>query len=774
MSFHITPQVHVDLDPDGNVQSIEHLQQPFPPVSSGAAPDDPVLTCQDYLSATAPIYGIPQSYLEGLQSSVAARPALTDEPAKLQLAGNPRPRHRSVIVSFQLTVLGLPVWEAGVSITLDEDRRVVNSTSTVKAVVPAVEKPGDGTDLLGDISEEVLVKALGLPSTGQEISINTQRLLVHRYIAEARQQSEDELGDSVPAVNLPPVADSIKPNDYYVVREVLFTWNLPEYGTINWRTFIELKTGNILYLRAFLAAAFGYVYTRDPITRGIANSPAVTAPAAELDAIREWKELPDILSSSPQALQGQYVRITDLDKPDNDPPTSLTGDFDFSVPSDGFAAVSAYYQIATMFQLLVTLGFNVKDLFPSLDRAGTGIAVPLPVDSRGSKGRVNANSLGNADGTGTGGITFGIAAANTTIGMAVDFRVAAHEFCHALLWEAVHSPGFGFAHSAGDSLAAIHCDPGSLAGDRFDTFPWSVPIRRRHDRDVAAGWAWGGSEDRGGYNSEQILSTTLFRAYRAIGGDSDTVQKQERASKYMLYLIVAGIASLGASAITPTLSPIPYVNAMMLADGGFILGRAGGAIRKVIRWSFEKQGLYQLPNTPRPFTFRGAPPAVDVYVDDGRAGEYDYTATFDQTTDIWNRRVPDSGTTHEAPVIGQTNFCYAHIRNRGTQIAQNVVVTGYHLQSGAEILTWPDSFEPMSTASMVAPDIPSRGETVAGPFEWLPRPTDSTDALLISASTLGDVSNIDAASGLDCARGPIDIGDLVPYDNNIALRKVQL
>ena len=86
---------------------------------------------------------------------------------------------------------------------------------------------------------------------------------------------------------------------------------------------------------------------------------------------------------------------------------------------------------------------------------------------------------------------------------------------HGVLYHHVNSPNFGFAHSAGDSVAAILCDPDSQAPDRFVTFPW-VDIGRRHDRTPAAGCGWGGSIalnpfgplDGGGYNNEQILSTT--------------------------------------------------------------------------------------------------------------------------------------------------------------------------------------------------------------------------------------------------------------------------
>ena len=57
-----------------------------------------------------------------------------------------------------------------------------------------------------------------------------------------------------------------------------------------------------------------------------------------------------------------------------------------------------------------------------------------------------------------------------------------------------------------------------------------VNIGRRHDRDVAAGWAWAGSQDDTQYGSEQILSTLLFRVYRSTGGD-DTAHAVASSSR---------------------------------------------------------------------------------------------------------------------------------------------------------------------------------------------------------------------------------------------------
>jgi hypothetical protein len=371
-------------------------------------------------------------------------------------------------------------------------------------------------------------------------------------------------------------------------------------------------------------------------------------------------------------------------------------------------------------------------------------------------------------GDGSGGFIFGLAAFGKQVPMSADFRVAAHEFCHALLWDAVGSPNFGFAHSAGDALGSIYCDPGSQVTDRFASFPWSPVVYRRHDRDVGSGWAWGGVRSRDPqYSSEQILSTTLFRVYQAIGGDSMDLARRVWASRYTLYLIVAGIASLTAQSRTAT----PYASAMMAADNGTILGHPGGGVRKIIRWSFEKQGLYQPPTATGLVTQRGAPPPVDVYIDDGRDGEYDWKIAFDQARGIWNRRASDSGGWHETPSPGVMNFIYVTVKNRGTQTATEVVVTA-HQTADIAGASWPASFTPLPTASLAAPDIPSGGRAVVGPFQWTPPAIAGTNnpGILMSVNALGDLAINNLACGLTSAAGPVPIDKLAPFDNNIALR----
>ncbi len=94
-------------------------------------------------------------------------------------------------------------------------------------------------------------------------------------------------------------------------------------------------------------------------------------------------------------------------------------------------------------------------------------------------------------------------------------------------------------------------------------------------------------------------------------------------------------------------------------------GIAGGAYRKVNRWAFERQGVFQAPGSPTPVAREGVAPAQDVYIDDGRHGEYQYQPVHWENQSVWNRRYADAGTQHEEPWLNRTNYAYTRVRNRG-------------------------------------------------------------------------------------------------------------
>jgi hypothetical protein len=416
------------------------------------------------------------------------------------------------------------------------------------------------------------------------------------------------------------------------------------------------------------------------------------------------------------------------------------------------------------------LGFNLSNYF---GQSYFAIETDHAAEDVFGKNPVNARAAANSTGDGLGSFQFGLADNGCNTKMSAAWRVVLHEFCHGLLWRHVESPNFGFAHSAGDSLAAILNDPGSRAPDRFRTFPWAASGNsgRRHDRDVASGWAWDGSQDVGGYNSEQILSTTLFRTYRALGGDHSGRGMQEFAAQYMVYLIMSAISTLTPQA--PASNPDDFVTALINADENQtdFPQHPGGAVHKVIRWSFEQQGLYQSSGHSGAVTSPGEPPPVDVYIDDGRNGEYDYLQRFWKTKDIWNRRNPDGGTTHETPLLNQTNYVYVKVKNRGTEKAENLKVEGYHCKPQAG-LVWPNDWTPMQTRQRSPGDLPAGGTTTVGPFKWGPQ-TKGHACLLMSVSAEGVGNTPGDSSNIDTISGSIPHNHLVPFDNNIAQRNVK-
>lgn len=550
---------------------------------------------------------------------------------------------------------------------------------------------------------------------------------------------------------------------------MLFDLALTEWEGIHWRALVEPISGTVLYVRPLVAFVTGKIFRMDPISLSGDNT---LTPAAAEETLNAWQTtvpLTDLISGNPQELRGIQVDLQEIESPMvAEPTTTVPFAFNYNTKTTDFAAVNAYYHVNWFFSLMKGMGFNLNSYF---DRT----TFPVPVDHWGLGGSstVNAHCPGNAAGNGIGHFCFASAQAGQTVGIANDVRVVIHEFGHGLLWDHVNSPNFGFAHSAGDALAAILMDSDSIASDRFLTFPWpqfsTGPMDRRHDRQVSDGWGWFGSRYNTQYNGEQVLSTTLFRFYRSVGGDSPHPADRAWAARYVSYLIIKAIGTL----TNTTNDPEVFVTALMNADltTTNFEGHPGGSRYKVIRWAFEKQGLFQplaKPGLPRPpyVTTEGNAPDVDVYIDDGRHGEYQYLYAFWECQDMWVRRSPDGGTTHQNPAVGRPNYMYVRVKIRGTQTANNVVVKAFHCNPGTG-LAWPDHWSPMDTAQLPASGVISPGgETVVGPFEWTPE-TYGHECLLAIASANGDPGNdTTVLSAIPHSR-------FVPFDNNIGQRNVQ-
>jgi len=730
----------------------------------------PSQVADEFLRKSLPGMGLGSTYLAG-DDTAALTEAVT--PTASIHYSHERDVAGSTVVVYNQLVLGLPVFNARIGVDIDQSTlKVVSAQSSVHGNVVVVNadqiKAPNKERKLGAAALKKLLH-VDLPKLADG---RVERQVVYRYEPDERLEPDDDKPQGCfseapkPDYKLRPVPASIKAGSHYVVNEVLFkAARGPEEPQVNWRALVEPKTGAVLYFRALVAgAATGMVMLRDPqVQTGAAVTGASTT--AVLDPFRSNVVLPGVVNATPQNLAGNFVRLADTSAPTIAAPTVANppAAFTYHVPTDDFAAVNAYYHCDNCFRTMQNYGFNVGTYF-------NNTSFPVPVDHRALGTVVNAQAPGNSTGNGSGGFLFALLQSGTPVGIAASNGVVWHEFGHALLWDNVSSPNFGFAHSAGDTLAAIFHDPGSKAPDRFDTFPWvqaGTPLNRRHDRAVSAGWGWFGANYNTQYQGEQILSTTLFRLYRSIGGDALTVlSTQRRASETTAFLIFKAIGLLTSTTPDPRI----FVAKLETADKTTTAfkGIAGGALHKVIRWAFEKQGLFQpnaVPGMGNTVTREGNPPDVDVYIDDGRKGEYTYQPVHWNCQDVWVRRAPDGGTTHQAPRVGLTNYVYVRVKNRGTQTATNVRVKAFQADPGTG-LSFPNDWTPMSTAILNASGpIPSGGQTIVGPFKYVPVHVGH-ECLLAIAQATGDPGNDTTITG------SIPEHRLVPFDNNMGQRNV--
>lgn len=670
-------------------------------------------------------------------------------------------------VVYEQKVSGVPVWNSGLTVQVLNDRlRVVSSQNQLSYGVVIDQVPGAASSV-DAMTPERLAKLLGLSSWPREFKINAKpHIWIYKHKSSERldpvvhSPSQDMLQEHPPILPLPPLPDNFKDGNYYLVLEVLFTLPLPGWDGLNWRALIDLKTDAVLYLRALVACLRGALFLKDPVLPD-GKLVSIDSTDAELAAARNILDLVGLISPgddhSLQELKSEFVELKEFSSPVVASPTvNPPADFVFDVRTADFAAVSAYHHCDGLFRLVQKMGIDVRTYF-------SGTTFPVPVDHYGLNGEANARAPCNPTGNGSGGFLFGLARVEQAIGIATCARVVMHEFGHALLWNHVRASSFGFAHSAGDSLAAILYDPDSRLPNRFDTFPFLTAsgrdLGRRHDRSIEQGWAWGGLYDDTKYGSEQILSTTMFRIYRSAGGDSADVAVQQAASRYVAYLIIKSIGQLSFT----TTNPEVFVEALIDADVSTteFEGRPGATLQKVIRWSFEQQGLYRSAGAPRPNVGKGQPPRSDVFVDDDRNGEYmPFADGTVSNSGIWNRRVADGGQENQDPVVGADNFLFVRVRNRGFGPAANTRLQIFQ-QSGQEDV-WPHNWKSQGNPISLG-TIGSEAESLAGPVAW--KAADPSTAIL--AVVWCD----DDPTLLEIVPANTRISQLAALDNNLGYRE---
>ena len=211
--------------------------------------------------------------------------------------------------------------------------------------------------------------------------------------------------------------------------------------------------------------------------------------------------------------------------------------------------------------------------------------------------------------------------------------------------------------------------------------------------------------------------------------------------------------------------------------------RRGGAVRKVVRWAFERQGLYA-PLGVRPWNAPGRPEPVDVYIEDGRHGEYGYTEAWEAAPpDLRLAAIADPDAPDVPPHVLTTSYVFVRVQNRGTDpmpaaATVRVFATRLPTLSPPRWRLAPGSFNlwtelaPTAGAvtAAVVPPLPLATFVDFGPFEWRPI-LPGGHHLVACVEAPGDGCNA-LVPTYACAVGPTRLAHLVPFDNNIAYRRV--
>ncbi|WP_426120658.1 hypothetical protein [Kocuria sp. LHG3120] len=809
-------QGHITRDTDGNVTHVRYSQE-----LRASEESAPLEAASVYLRELAGLMGLDRRHLETLNAPVQSLvPRDQGEEFRLE---DEKALFDATTVSFVQTFFDVPVFRRGVAVKVKQGpSRIVGATANTESELHGRLPDPDRTQFYQrlfrggakffdraahfeetEIPTEVAAasaevqRLLGLrerdPKTydARTTGLINGRFVAYRFHPELRFAGRSELRpDSTPVPvdeepsgvegnppfpDIPPVNESIERGRTYLCAEMIVRHELPEFGELIWLLLVEVDTGSVLYIECQTCFINGMVFRVDPNV----GSGDLTVTADDGDAVLQNHDSSEVLHnlnppvSGSQSLRGTYVVVQNVEDPNIAAPTRPSGsNFDYAPRTNEFAAVNAYYHQTQLFRRIANLGFPITTYF-------NGTSFPTPVDHRGLGGANQINAHWSPNGTGgTGHQCYGLGDLTNIaqpLGRAVDPWVHWHEMGgHGSLGDHVGRGTFGFAHSAGDGLAALQMDPSSAlraTADRFRYAPFRPSISRRFDRT----WLWGGPQDDQGYGSEQILATCHFAIYRSIGGDHPDLGRRSFASRVATYLILRAIGQLTPGTNPDNWDPVALINVpgrgaqlwceeLQEADleDWVTEGLSGAAYNKVIRWAFERQGSYG-----------GQPPEIDVYIDDGRAGEYQFQPVHWANQSMWNRNAPDGLPGHQNAVSSATNYFYVAVKNRGTFTSGTVNVRGYHCLPGAG-LTWPGDFTAMSPATgLSTPGIAgnSAEEVILGPFEWVPNENVyGHDCVLMIATTDGDPSNITHFTGAES----IQEWRLVPNDNNVGQRNVSV
>ncbi len=314
MATILPTQTDIVRDARGIVRRISHARSLYQ--TADFVPASPTSLANWYLQNVGSLYGLDPSWLDG-------RPAATNdaysaiEINRLTLA-DVKPSRDTIVVSYSQLYAGLPVFLAGLAVRIRKDlSSVISSQSTLHLDIEIdAQRLKSSKRCQINVTEEQLSKMLGLGSKTERPKVKTSRLVIYRYLQKARFDpaiNEEGQPPSSPELKLPEVSGSILTDMHYIVRDVLFSLELPDWGVFEWRALIEVDTDSVLYLRAFVESCTGAIFRDDPITISGDVTNSSCAPIATLDSLAEAVTLQGLIASDPNASKLSLKPLTMLE-----------------------------------------------------------------------------------------------------------------------------------------------------------------------------------------------------------------------------------------------------------------------------------------------------------------------------------------------------------------------------------------------------------------------------------------------------------------------------
>src|ERR1700733_11468095 len=193
----------------------------------------PQLAARDYLSRYGQLLGLEKQQLGNLLRPTEHRPTAADIEYRLL---SEKPQFDLTTVAFHQTCFGLPVWEAGISVTMKHNPlRVIGARSTLHPELKVKRPLAKTFTKWKALDVETLAKHLGLAgraSHGAPLGINSQRFMIYQHDAaklrhttlpRSKHRSPSQSGP--PGLPLPAAHRAIRDGHHYVVAAIYFSFD---------------------------------------------------------------------------------------------------------------------------------------------------------------------------------------------------------------------------------------------------------------------------------------------------------------------------------------------------------------------------------------------------------------------------------------------------------------------------------------------------------------------------------------------------------------------